>query len=222
MMFRTKSQSGFSLVEMIVSIAVFAVVVTIAVGALLMLIASNEKLQEEQSVMTNLSFALDSMTREIRTGTEYYCANAMANNNNVFDDGEDLNTILSDSDVNDCTEGSRLMLSGNSYDYHGIAFIEGGSSITGTGGRILYYFDKDANTIYRRVGSGDSQSIVSSGLVIEDAEFFVTGSTPLGTPPDNTQKDQSSVTIIIKAREVGASTKVYELQTTVTQRTLDI
>jgi hypothetical protein len=28
---------------------------------------------DEQASLTTLSFALDSMTREIRTGSEYYC-----------------------------------------------------------------------------------------------------------------------------------------------------
>ena len=64
---------GFSLIEVLVSLSIFAVVMTIAVGSLMVLITSNSKAQNTQAIMTNMSYALDSMTREIRTGSDYYC-----------------------------------------------------------------------------------------------------------------------------------------------------
>lgn len=169
-----KTQSGFTLIEMIVALGLFSVVITISVGALLSLIASNEQLQKEQSVMVNLSFALDSMTREIRTGTKYFCdsQNSLSGGpKKTFKPNEPL-----DSNVfNDCHEGNKT-----SQKFHGISFVESGQSITGAPDkRIVYYFDKDAKTIMRRVSGGTAQSIVSSGIAIEEAEFFVTGSRPL-------------------------------------------
>ena len=64
---------GFTLVELMVSLTVFSIVMTISVGTLLVLIDMNAKAQALYSATTNLSFALDSMTREIRTGYRYYC-----------------------------------------------------------------------------------------------------------------------------------------------------
>jgi prepilin-type N-terminal cleavage/methylation domain-containing protein len=224
MKFIKNQQLGFTLIEMIVSLAVFSIVVTITVGALLVLVGTNQQLQDEQSVMTNLSFALDSMTREIRTGTHYFCETKNNNNNNIFDNSVNLNNPvpsaasdhgLDANEVQDCSTG-RFPLG---HRYHGIAFNEGGSSITGTGGRILYFFDEDEGKIFRRVGSGLAQSIVSSGIYITDAEFFVSGSNPL----NNTEKDQTVVTIFIEAKDVNDPTaKAYQMQTTITQRTLDI
>ncbi len=215
-----RSQIGFTLIEMIVALAVFSVVVTIAVGALLMLIASNEQLQAEQSVMTNLSFALDSMTREIRTGTAYFCysANSLtagASGEKIFDDGE----ILSSTAFNDCADGNNL-----SRTYHGMSFIEGGHSITQAADtRIVFFFDSSEGKIFRRVSGQNAQSIVSSGIFIEEAEFYVTGSEPLSTLPVNTEQDQASVTIYIKARPSDdLNSKPYVIQTSITQRTLDI
>ena len=120
-------KQGFTLVEMIVSLGVFSVVVTIAVGALLVLISSNEQLQKEQSVMTNLSFAIDSMTREIRTGRNYFCdarpnKNAGANGEKIFQDGEVLNA----TSTQNCIDGNP-----SDRDYHGLSFVEGGRSVTG-------------------------------------------------------------------------------------------
>jgi prepilin-type N-terminal cleavage/methylation domain-containing protein len=217
-MHRSSTQSGFTLIEMIVSLALFSVVVTIAVGALLVLIASNLQLQKEQSVMTNLSFALDSMTREIRTGTNYYChtrnnSNAGPPNQRIFSDGQNLLSSI----VRDCVNGK----SPSTHRYHGVAFVEGGQSVTGVADtKIVYFYDADAQSLFRRVSGEDSQSIVSSGIVITDAEFFVTGSSE---PLDGSNTSQPTVTIYIEAQDSDDPTgKTYQIQTTVTQRTLDL
>lgn len=219
-------QSGFSLIEIIVSLALFSVVVTVSVGALLVLVSSNEQLQDEQSVMTNLSFALDSMTREIRTGTNYYCAgrpNYSAGGSQAIFDISDSQESLNDS-VNDCYLGA-----GGSDKLQGISFEESGSSITGASrSRILYYFDNVSGSanqgkIMRRVGDDVPEPVTSSGIYITKAEFFVSGSNELSAGSGATYEDQPSVTIFIEAKEANNLTsKTYQIQTTVTQRTLDI
>lgn len=211
------NQNGFTLIEMIVSLALFTFVITIAVGALLMLMAANRQLQGEQSVMTNLSFAMDSMTREIRTGTYYYCDSQGSVNgtNNIFNPSNSVDSL--NNSYQDCENGNSSV-----NQLQGLAFKEGGDSITGAGERILYYFDSSQGKIFRRVGGGAPQSIVSSGIKIKKMEFFVTGSKKLSLGGPNVT-DQPSVTIFIEASENGDVTdKSYYLQTTVTQRTLDI
>jgi prepilin-type N-terminal cleavage/methylation domain-containing protein len=214
---RTRSnQAGFTLIEMIVSLALFSVVITIAVGALLVLIASNQRFQNEQSVMTNLSFALDSMTREIRTGTNYYCT-SRNNTNGPLDRRIFQNGATLDSDVTgDCADG-RIA---DSHRYHGIAFVEGGQSVSGSANtKIAYFYDATEQSIYRRVSGQNAQSIVSSGIVITDAEFYVTSSQML----DSGDRYQPMVTIYLEAKDSNDPTeKVYKIQTTITQRTLDL
>jgi prepilin-type N-terminal cleavage/methylation domain-containing protein len=213
-------QSGFTLVEMIVSLAVFSTVVTISVGALLVLISSNEQLQNEQSVMTNLSFALDSMTREMRTGTYYYCDSAVnysaGGPSNIFNSSNNQDSILGTS-TQDCT-GRPSNSTGN---IHGVSFIEAGDSISGAADRILYFHERGTGQIFRRVGTGPAQSIVSSGIFISDIEFYVTGSEPLSE--NSSALDQPAVTIYIEARDVNEpDARQYRIQTTVSQRTIDI
>jgi hypothetical protein len=58
---------------------------------------------------------------------------------------------------------------------------------------------------------------VSDGITITNAQFFVTGTTRLGTGTDT---NQPTVTIILEARDESGATTT--LQTTVTQRELDI
>ncbi|HEY4487604.1 MAG TPA: type II secretion system protein [Candidatus Paceibacterota bacterium] len=63
--------AGFTLVEMIVAVALFAIVMVVAVAALLSLTAANRKAQAIQSVMNNLNITLDGMVRNIRMGVDY-------------------------------------------------------------------------------------------------------------------------------------------------------
>jgi prepilin-type N-terminal cleavage/methylation domain-containing protein len=68
-----KAQQGFTLIEMIVSIFIFSIVMVIATGSLVTILGANRKAQAVKTVMNNLNFALDSMTRAIRVGTDYDC-----------------------------------------------------------------------------------------------------------------------------------------------------
>lgn len=65
---------GFTLVEMMVSVGLFAIVMTIGMAALLSMITENRRAQSVNSVTTNLNFALESMARNLRTGISYSCA----------------------------------------------------------------------------------------------------------------------------------------------------
>ncbi len=71
---RKQKSSGFSLIELMVSLTVFSITMVISIGTLLIFIDLNAKAQALYSSTTNISFMLDSMTRDIRTGYHYYCA----------------------------------------------------------------------------------------------------------------------------------------------------
>jgi prepilin-type N-terminal cleavage/methylation domain-containing protein len=68
-----KKNNGFTLVEMIVSLAIFSVVAVVALGALVKIISANHKAQSLQSALTNLNFGLESMSRELREARTYHC-----------------------------------------------------------------------------------------------------------------------------------------------------
>ncbi len=199
------TQQGFTLVEMIVSLTLFSVVITITVGALLSLIGSNDQLRNQQSVMTNLAFALDSMTREIRTGSYYYCGNNLSD----FTAQESLATS-----TRDC-----LNASGNPVGSIGLSFIEGGNSVTGSGiARIAYFFEN--NQIWRQVGNRSAQSMTADGIYIADMQVWVTGSRTLSAGGLGSVR-QPTVTIFIDARDSATGQPNY-VQTTITQRALDL
>ncbi len=68
-----KNSRAFTLVEMIVSLAVFSMVAVVALGALTKIVSANRKAQTLQTSITNLNFALDSMSRELRVSPNYHC-----------------------------------------------------------------------------------------------------------------------------------------------------
>ncbi len=64
---------GFTLVEMIVSIAIFMIVSLVAIGAFLKIIDLNTKSHTLKDSIANMNFVMDSISRELRTGTNFYC-----------------------------------------------------------------------------------------------------------------------------------------------------
>ena len=64
---------GFTLIEMIVALALFAIVAVVALGALMKIISANKKAQSLQSAITNINYALESISREMRVGSNFSC-----------------------------------------------------------------------------------------------------------------------------------------------------
>lgn len=199
------AQRGFTLIEMLVSIALFAVVVTTSMGTLLVLIDANAKSQSIQISINNLSFALDAMTRQIRTGYDYRCGATQAS----ITTGTAPGTVQ--SGTVDCADGGQA-----------IAFTD-----TRTGARVAYAYNPTSQTIQRKIDLGASrgnwEDMTGSNLRISEMEFVVRGA-PAYAPPGVTDRNQPTVTIYITA-EVGDTAGLgaqFDIQTSLTQRALQI
>jgi prepilin-type N-terminal cleavage/methylation domain-containing protein len=64
---------GFTLVEIMVAISVFVVVMVISMGSITSIFDANKKTQTLRTVMDNLNYSMEAMTRTIRFGTNYHC-----------------------------------------------------------------------------------------------------------------------------------------------------
>lgn len=198
---RMRSASrGFTLVEMIVAVALFSVVMLVCVGALLSLVTANRKAQALQSVMNNLNVAVDGMVRAIRVGTVYHC-------------GSGSYTVPAD-----CQNGSTVF-----------AFEPYHETSQGPVPPWIYWYATDENGIGRLYKSEDGTAasgvpITSPDVSINSATFYVIGSCPIfgSSCTDNLQP---KVLIVIKGT-AGASniktTSTFHIQATAVQRILDL
>lgn len=197
-------EAGFTLVEMLVSIGLFAVVVTMSVSTLLVLIDANGRAQNTQLVVNNLSFALDSMTREIRTGSFWNCHNRTEIDSNNVPEGDA---------AGDCASPQNAL-----------KIVEVDDSITGgvseNDRRITYWFKSNLDgrgAIMRRIDENPSVPLTGPEIDITAMSFSVIG-TQAG------DSDQPTATIYIKGRAGldDVQAKEFELQTTITQRELNL
>lgn len=64
---------GYTLIELMVAVGLFALIMTLASGAYLVMIGINRQTQNITAGINDLSFALETMTRNIRLGYGYNC-----------------------------------------------------------------------------------------------------------------------------------------------------
>lgn len=68
--FYLKKNKGFTLVEMLVSIALFSIVLVIVLGTIVTIVDVNRKTRTLTEVINNLNFSLESVNRSLKTGTD--------------------------------------------------------------------------------------------------------------------------------------------------------
>jgi prepilin-type N-terminal cleavage/methylation domain-containing protein len=201
MIFRKIKQknNGFTLVELMVASTLFTFIMMMGVGSLVMSSNSAKSSQKLRTAVDNVNFAMESMARELRTGTVYTC--------------ETTQIILSDSLLpKDCptTYGNI------------IAFKP--QSTAGGATRVAYELKARAdgtNTLIRCEFISPSTvtpcpEVVSSEVDIKSLKFYVVGS---ALPPDTIQP---SVEILIKGQIIvkGVITP-FILQTMASQRSAE-
>ena len=193
-------QAGFSLIEMMVAVSIFAIVMMIGVGALLTMVEVNKRAQGINSVMNNLNAAVEQMSRSIRVGSSYYCG-ASANPPSP--------TTL--SVPQDCQSSGGLLL----------AFEETGGNPDDPNDQSVYRLNGTQleRSLKLSGANGSWVAITAPEVVITNFKFYVTGS----TPTSGSDFAQPRVLMIIKgtATVQGGPTE-FTIQSSVTQRLIDI
>lgn len=192
-----EDEKGFSLVEMMVAVALFAVIMMVSVGALLALVEANRKARALESVMNNLNISLDGMVRSIRMGSRYNC-------------GSLLHPIA--PDWGDCATG---IAQGNQVLFSFAAFESDPDLQTE---RWVYLFED--GRIYRsKTGSlNDMIAITAPEVLIDDLQFYAIGTTP-------GDASQPKVVVVVKGTAGAENVKIrstFYIQATAVQRSLDI
>ena len=193
---------GFTLIEMLVAVSIFTIVMTTAIGTLIVMLTAGSVAQSAQSLTMNLSFAVDSMARNIRTGFDYHCSNTVAASG----------AALTMNRAN-CTTGATVLV-----------LTEGR-----TGYRVAYRYDAASDALYQKtdIPSGEPGGpdygtwvrLTSEDIKVEPFEFTVDGSDPAAN-----DTVQPMVRMTLTALPADSRTQIYPyyIQTTVTSKYLDI
>ncbi len=67
------ARKGFTLVELLTAVSIFAVIMTISMGSIVGVFDANRKSRSHKTVMSNLNLAIESMSKEMRFGKNYHC-----------------------------------------------------------------------------------------------------------------------------------------------------
>ncbi len=192
-----KDTKGFTLVEVMVAISIFAMVMLISTGAVFSIVEANKKTHTIKSVMTNLNFALESMAREIRVGYRYACGAGVALGSTA-----------------NCQSGDTVFRIKANRD------IDGDSSYSpaDNNDQIEYSLSVDNRIMKRVYGTISSNlAITADEIHITNLKFYVTGAGTSESPGK-----QPKVVIVIQGYAGEGSTKSsFNIETTMSQRAID-
>lgn len=77
-------QKGFTLVELLVAVALFTLITTFALGAVLSIFDANRRAKSMKTVVDNLNFSIEDMARTVKFGGRYYCGEGTSTNDCQF------------------------------------------------------------------------------------------------------------------------------------------
>lgn len=189
-----KLKAAFTLVEMIVAFGIFAVIMVMSVGSLFSLMQANYKAQTLKTVVNNLHFAFENMSRNLRTGSVYHCDISQGDR----------------SRSRDCANSSADSIIFQTHDRKTIVYRRPGDDVTTA--------EDESAKIERSVDGGATYvSITAPEIKVEQLQFFVDGS----SPSDNRQP---RVLIVSSGTMQGRGKVIsrFDIETMVSQRLLDV
>jgi type II secretory pathway pseudopilin PulG len=179
---------------MVVSVALFAIVMTICVDVLLSLVNANRKAQALQSVMNNLNITLDGMVRPMRQGNNFHC-------------GAGLNTTVQDCPLGDTS----------------FAFEPFGNKPTDPPWVYSFAQDSNGiGRIYKSENGQLAVPITAPEVSIDEVEFYVVGANN-ATAGNLYVQPKVIIVIKGSAGAPGTRARTtFHIQATAVQRVLDL
>lgn len=191
-----KNKNGYTIIETMIAVSLFIVIVMAGMGALLNANLLHQKSQDMRSIMDNLNFVMEDMSRNLRTGYNYRC----------YDNSGD---IVWNSDISiprSCANGK------------GISF-EWEEGIPGDNSDQWAYY-VSGTSIYRETNSSENPVQLTPAEIIRidpSSGFSVSGAKPW---PDDEQQPFVTIRLIGEVDYKGIKTP-FSLQTSVSQREID-
>ncbi len=190
--------TGYTIIETMISVSLFIIVMMAGMGALLNANLLHQKSQDMRSIMDNLSFIMEDMSRNLRTGYNYRCLT-----------GEDtLSSVVSPLS---CASG------------WGIAFETADGSTSNANDQWVYYIDGNGKILKSVQGPYIASAFVQltpNEVIIDQLSAF----SVLGAEGIANNAEQPLVSIRLVGRIILRNDVItpFSLQTSVSQRLVDI
>lgn len=162
-------EKGFTLIELMVATSIFSMVMLASLGALFTLLGASKNSRATHTAMDNINFALESMTRSIRMGSNYICTTS----------GNIPSTVTGGTN---CPGGGTA-----------ISFLPQKEDSTLTTYKLKKRSD-GVHTLERGISDNYVQ-VISDDVNIEELKFYVTGAEDGGRQPSVFVKLGGSVTV---------------------------
>jgi type II secretory pathway pseudopilin PulG len=191
-----KKESGYTLIETMIAVSLFIIIVMVGMGALLNANLLHQKSQNMRSLLDNMSFVVEDIGRNLRTGSGYHC---------ISSGGAEISL------------GSNVPLSGQ--NCWGIAFEPAGG-----GNQWAYEIVTQGNSsfVVRSTDNGATWVQLTPNEAIIDttaSSFLIFGA----EPPSAGDNQQPLTTIHLAGKIIYKNVLTpFSLQTSVSQRLIDI
>lgn len=195
-------QKGYTIIETMIAVSLFIIIIMSGMGALLNANLIHQKTQNVRSVMDNLNFVLEDMSKNLRTGYNYHCLVS----------GEDILPTSSLSIAKSCVSLG-----------WGVGFEYASGDINNDNDQWVYYIDN--GKLYKSTeGSaslGNFVQLTPDEIVLDPdtSGFIVSGA----ESPEKGDVLQPIVTIRLSGTITFKNLVTpFSLQTSVSQRVIDI
>lgn len=202
----TTVQKGFTLIEMLVTVGLFTIIITIAVGGFTNAIRTQRQVSSLISTESNVSLALEQMTREIRTGY-LFCHDPGATSTDTYssrcDDSDTSDPAGATCTVNDAS-GAPVWTC-PSLDFY-----------DAEGNHVTYSWA--GGTLTESVNAGAPQSVTGNTVSVKYLQFRLFGQTEGDHWPPRVTV---SLGVAPSSTDAAVANDVFDLETTVSARTID-
>lgn len=196
--FLKKISGGYTIIETMISVSLFVIVVMSGMNALLNANVLYQKAQNVRSILDNLNFIMEDISRNLRTGYDYQCFDPIVNPTLSF---AELGVPRS------CASG------------WAIAFEAPGGNPASYADQWAYYVSNDGKIFKSTDGANSFIQLTPNEVEVDSMSGF----SVLGAESPDANKQQPLVTIrIVGSITTKNVTTPFSLQTSISQRLLDI
>jgi len=209
---KNNNKAGYTIIETMIAVSLFLIIIIIGMGALVNANFLHQKSQNMRSIIDNLSFVMEDISRNLRTGYNYRCITNNSDLNNT-------NTIATAQSGNSCGGIAFEYQNGIPYEYdsNGVLIDRHGED------QWVYYLGNcnGKDGICKSVKGATSGSFIQLVpdeviMTMSDSSFTVTGAV-------SGDSLQPFVTIkLVGSINSKGIISPFSLQTSVSQRVVDI